>query len=101
MGIDNYMPLSDWRDGTTHADAGAGSIYDLDYLTGNVAGGEGFDWYYHSDEARAAQIRTPISDFWGEDWVWRYKDIAGWWSNAHRNRVSGRGRRSPRPGCQE
>lgn len=89
VGIDNYMPLSDWRDGMSHADAGAGSIYDLDYLTGNVAGGEGFDWYYHSEEARAAQIRTPISDFWGEDWVWRYKDIAGWWGNQHRNRVGG------------
>jgi hypothetical protein len=89
VAIDNYMPLSDWRDGTDHADAGAGSIYDLDYLTGNVAGGEGFDWFYHSEEARAAQIRTPISDFWGEDWVWRYKDIRGWWENEHRNRVNG------------
>ena len=46
VGIDNYMPLSDWRDGAGHADAAAGSIYDLDYLKGNVAGGEGYDWYY-------------------------------------------------------
>ena len=29
IGIDNYMPLSDWRDGAGHADAAAGSIYDL------------------------------------------------------------------------
>ena len=42
VGIDNYMPLSDWRDGLQHADAAAGSIYDLDYLTRNVAGGEGY-----------------------------------------------------------
>lgn len=89
VAIDNYMPLSDWRDGTTHADAPSGSIYDLDYLTGNMEGGEGYDWYYHSDEARAAQIRTPISDFWDEDWVWRYKDIRGWWGNEHRDRVNG------------
>jgi hypothetical protein len=89
VAIDNYMPLSDWRDGTDHVDAPAGSIYDLAYLTGNVAGGEGFDWYYHSEDARAAQIRTPISDFWGEDWVWRYKDIRGWWGNEHRNRING------------
>lgn len=89
IGIDNYMPLSDWRNGTDHADAGAGSIYNLDYLIGNVAGGEGYDWFYHSPEAEAAQIRTPISDFWGEDWVWRYKDIRGWWLNEHRDRVGG------------
>jgi hypothetical protein len=48
IGIDNYMPLSDWRDGEDHLDAGAGSIYNLDYLTANVAGGEGYDWFYHS-----------------------------------------------------
>ena len=29
IGIDNYMPLSDWRDGEDHADAGWGSIYNL------------------------------------------------------------------------
>ena len=59
IGIDNYMPLSDWRDGTEHLDAEYGSIYSLDYLRDNVAGGEGFDWFYHSPEAEAAQIRTP------------------------------------------
>ena len=89
VAIDNYMPLSDWRDGTDHADASFGSIYNLDYLCRNVAGGEGFDWYYHSEEARAAQIRTPISDHWGEHWVWRYKDIRGWWDNEHRDRING------------
>jgi hypothetical protein len=89
IGIDNYMPLSDWRDGEDHLDAGAGSIYNLDYLTGNVAGGEGYDWFYHSPEALAAQIRTPIEDFYGEEWVWRYKDIKGWWENQHRDRIGG------------
>lgn len=89
IGIDNYMPLSDWRDGTDHANFGAGSIYNLSYLCGNIAGGEGYDWYYHSPEARDAQIRTPITDGDGEPWVWRYKDIAGWWGNQHHNRVNG------------
>ncbi|GGL62230.1 baseplate multidomain protein megatron [Wenxinia marina] len=89
IGIDNYMPLSDWRDGETHADASAGSIHDLGYLTGNVAGGEFYDWYYHSAEARDAQIRTPITDGDGEPWVWRVKDLAGWWSNPHHDRVGG------------
>ena len=90
LGIDNYMPLSDWRDGDDHADADWGSIYNLDYLGGNVEGGEGFDWYYHAPEARAAQMRTPISDgAYGEDWLFRYKDIRGWWSNAHHDRPAG------------
>jgi hypothetical protein len=44
VGIDNYFPLSDWRDGFKHADAAvASSIYDRAYLQGNIAGGEGFD----------------------------------------------------------
>ncbi len=91
IGIDNYMPLSDWRDGTDHLDAQhSDSIYALDYLAGNVAGGEGFDWYYHSPEARAAQRRTPITDgAHGEPWVYRYKDLRGWWENLHHNRIGG------------
>ncbi|MFP4239995.1 MAG: glycoside hydrolase TIM-barrel-like domain-containing protein [Rhodosalinus sp.] len=90
IGIDNYMPLSDWRDGPDHLDAGWGAIHDLGYLTSNVAGGEGYDWYYHSDEARAAQIRTAITDgAHDEPWVWRVKDIRGWWENAHHDRVGG------------
>ncbi|MFT6446501.1 MAG: hypothetical protein ACJA1J_002761 [Sulfitobacter pontiacus] len=91
IGIDNYMPLSDWRDGTDHLDAQqSDSIYALDYLAGNVAGGEGFDWYYHSPEARAAQRRTPITDgTHGEPWVYRYKDLRGWWENLHHNRIGG------------
>ena len=43
--------------GAGHADAAAGSIYDLDYLAGNVAGGEGFDWYYADAAGRDAQDR--------------------------------------------
>ena len=45
VGIDNYMPLSDWRDGFEHLDAAEGwpAIYDRAYLQGNIAGGEGFD----------------------------------------------------------
>ncbi|ARO14281.1 hypothetical protein BVG79_00929 [Ketogulonicigenium robustum] len=89
IGIDNYMPLSDWRDGTAHADAAAGAIYNLDYLRSNVAGGEMYDWFYASDESRDAQIRTPITDGYGQEWMWRMKDILGWWSNAHFNRVDG------------
>ncbi|KAA9009043.1 baseplate multidomain protein megatron [Histidinibacterium aquaticum] len=95
IGIDNYMPLSDWRDVEGHADAGWGSIHDLDYLRANVEGGEGYDWYYASEADRAAQIRTPITDFYGEAWLWRVKDLRGWWSNYHHDRVGGA--RAPAP----
>ncbi|MBV0912953.1 baseplate multidomain protein megatron [Anianabacter salinae] len=87
IGIDNYMPLADWRDTPDHADAGWESIYDLGYLQANIEGGEGFDWYYASDAARDLQDRTPITDGgYDEPWVWRYKDVRGWWSNAHHER---------------
>ncbi|MEL7253807.1 MAG: glycoside hydrolase/phage tail family protein [Pseudomonadota bacterium] len=91
IAIDNYMPLSDWRDGTDHLDAqGHNSIYDLDYLMSNVQGGEGYDWVYHSEQAREAQIRTPITDdTFGEPWIYRYKDIFNWWRSGHFERVGG------------
>ena len=90
IGIDNYMPLSDWREDDGHLDAHWGSIYNLEYLKGNIAGGEGFDWFYHSPEARAAQIRTAIADeAYDEPWVYRYKDLKGWWSSPHHERIGG------------
>ncbi len=90
IGIDNYMPIADWRDGDDHADAAWGAIYNPDYLMANVAGGEGHDWYYPSSEARAAQRREPITDgSHGEPWVYRYKDLRGWWSNRHHERIGG------------
>jgi len=96
IGIDNYMPMSDWREGYDHLDADAGSIYNLDYLKSNIMGGEGYDWYYHSPEAQAAQIRTPITDGeHGEPWVYRYKDIKGWWLSTHHERIGGVRQSSP------
>ena len=92
IGIDNYMPMSDWRDGDGHLDAmaGAASIYDVGYLAANVAGGEGYDWYYASTINRNAQIRTAIADgAYGKPWMFRYKDLKSWWSNQHFNRPGG------------
>jgi GTA TIM-barrel-like domain/Putative phage tail protein len=92
IGIDNYMPLSDWRDGNSHLDrlAGNSSIYDADYLRANIAGGEGFDWFYADDAARASQTRTPIADgAYGKPWVFRFKDLKSWWENVHHDRPAG------------
>ncbi|TCT40976.1 baseplate multidomain protein megatron [Martelella mediterranea] len=92
VGIDNYMPLSDWRD----EDLGAGNpdgfriCDDPDGLESQIAGGEGYEWYYASDADRAARQRTPITDgSAGKPWVYRYKDIENWWANPHFNRVAG------------
>src|SRR5690606_23366341 len=64
--------------------------HDLAYLKGNVTGGEGFDWYYAGPEDRAAQARAPITDgAHGKPWVFRYKDLAGWWGNLHYDRPGG------------
>ncbi len=90
VGIDNYMPLSDWREGEDHADAGWGRITNLDYLKANIEGGEGYDWYYAGNPARDAQDRAAISDgAYNEPWVFRYKDIRNWWSRQHFNRPGG------------
>ena len=91
VGIDNYMPLADWRDGSGHADAALWtSPHDVDYLAANIAGGEGFDWFYASAADRLAQIRTPITDgAHGEAWIWRFKDLRNWWSQLHHDRPNG------------
>ncbi|GAB1363699.1 hypothetical protein MASR1M32_29350 [Rhodobacter sp.] len=90
VGIDNYMPLSDWRDEEGHADEAWGSLYKLDYLRANIAGGEHHDWFYDSPEAERFQRREPITDGeHQEPWVFRAKDLAGWWSHRHHQRIGG------------
>ena len=98
VGIDWYAPVTDWRDGTDHLDAQAGYAGPADpaYLADRIAGGEAFDWYYADDGARAAQTRQPIADgAYGEPWMFRPKDLAGWWSNLHHDRDKGVRRPTP------
>ncbi|CAH1652756.1 conserved hypothetical protein [Hyphomicrobiales bacterium] len=91
IGIDFYPPLSDWRDGAGHADAAiAQGPADLAYLRGRLTSGEAFDWYYADDAGRAAQARLPITDgAYGKLWLFRPKDLHGWWSNPHIRRAGG------------
>lgn len=91
VGIDYYAPLSDWRDGGTHADSDvAETIYDPAYLRGNLRGGEAHDFYYANEAARHAQTRTPIEDgAVGKPWVFRVKDLWNWWGQPHVERVDG------------
>ena len=92
VAIDWYAPLGDWRSGPGHTDALAGYMAadDPAYLQSGLQGGEAFDWYYASDSDRDTQARTPITDTaHSEHWIFRPKDIAGWWSNAHHERLGG------------
>ena len=91
IGIDNYLPYADWRDGTSHLDYEPDrTIYDRDYLQSNVEGGEYYDWYYASSADRDAQTRTTITDgAHGKAWVFRNKDIRNWWLNEHFDRPGG------------
>jgi len=89
IGIDYYPPLADWRDGFDHLDlkAGAVSTYERAYIASNIEGGENFDWYYASSADRDAQARTLIADgAYNEPFVFRAKDLRGWWRNAHHDR---------------
>jgi hypothetical protein len=96
VGIDYYPPLSDWRH-EPHLDQDAADTgLDPAYLAAGLAGGEAYDWYYAGDAERAAQTRTPIGDgAAGKPWVFRPKDLAGWWSNGHFDRPGGIERATP------
>lgn len=91
IGLDIYWPLSDWRNGDSHKDAAlAPCIYDRSYLESRMDSGEAFDWFYENEDARIQQNRTPIVDIaYGKDWIFRPKDLKGWWSNLHIERSAG------------
>lgn len=91
VGIDNYVPLSDWRDTPGHLDGTVyDSIYDLEYLKSNIEGGENYSWYYASAADRESQNRTSIADpTYSKPWVFRNKDFKNWWLNNHKNRPLG------------
>jgi len=89
IGIDNYMPLADWRDAGDPGNEDVHSPYDVDYLQSNMAANEGYDWYYVSEYDRKTGLRTPITDGQGEPWIYRYKDLVSWWSLPHHERHGG------------
>jgi hypothetical protein len=90
IGLDWYAPLSDRRDGEPRLDIPA--------LQAGIESGEGFDFYYANDVARASKTRTPITDSaYQEPWVWRQKDVRSFWSHAHFERFGGVRATTPTP----
>jgi GTA TIM-barrel-like domain/Putative phage tail protein len=82
IGLDWYAPLTDRRDG--------GPRPDVATFQAGIEGGEAYEFYYANDAARLAKSRTPITDgAYNEPWVWRQKDLRGFWSNAHYERTNG------------
>ena len=98
VGIDNYMPLADWRDEDRASASPDGFRVGDDPvgLEGQITGGEGFDWYYASGADRESRNRSQIADgLAGKPWVFRYKDIENWWGNRHYEREGGVEKPSP------
>ena len=96
IGIDYYAPLSDWRGTAGERDAMlTDSPYRLSYLVGNLAGGEGYDWYYADKPARDAQDRTPITDGLSKAWLFRQKDLWNFWSQPHYEHAGGAEQTTP------
>ncbi|MBS8258754.1 hypothetical protein DYI23_00860 [Roseibium polysiphoniae] len=88
IGIDNYLPMADMRRGGDPD--GNTDPHDMEMLKAGIAGGEYFDWYYVSDADRREGTRTPISDgTYNKPWVYRAKDLRGWWENLHVERFGG------------
>lgn len=52
VGINARFPLADWRDETAHLDRHWQSIENPKYLMQNMQGGEGYEWYYPTQEDR-------------------------------------------------
>ncbi|MEO1748377.1 MAG: glycoside hydrolase TIM-barrel-like domain-containing protein, partial [Pseudomonadota bacterium] len=82
-----------WREGDAlHADNPDGFAHhaDVEAMKAQVEGGEGFDWYYASEWDRESRMRTPITDgAYDKPWVFRFKDLTGWWTNTHFDRRAG------------
>lgn len=85
IGIDNYLPLSDWREGGgADATPAVTSVYVASELARNIEGGEYYDWYYASQADRDAQNRTPIEgNAQRAPFYYQQKNIREWWENDH------------------
>ena len=70
VGIDNYMPLTDWR--------GNDEVYTIEHFMAGNESGEYWDYFYANEADRLANNRSPITDA-----QFRQKDIRYWRDNNH------------------
>lgn len=70
IGIDNYLPITDWSEGD--------EFYDRDLFKAGIEGGEYWDYFYADDAARIAGTRSPITDP-----IFRQKDFRYWRNLTH------------------
>jgi len=92
IGVDNYMPLGDWRDNTFHKDYLDGWISENDekYIESQIEGGELFTYFYANDAARLAQTRSAITDgAYSTPEEFQQKALRWFWGNFHYNRIAG------------
>ncbi|MGI9365322.1 MAG: baseplate multidomain protein megatron [Rhizobiaceae bacterium] len=88
VGIDNYMPISDWRRSGSPDGQGRMST-DQGMFSSGIVSGEGYDWFYRTAADREAGLRSTINDGLGKPWIYRYKDLKSWWTNQHFERRNG------------
>ena len=82
VGIDAFVPLSDWRDEEGHIDGRMAShIGDLAYLRSNVEAGEYFTWAYRNEAERARQHRLA-PHYRSGPWK-NFKFFSRWWYGDH------------------
>ncbi len=65
IGIDNFLPITDWFDGD--------EVYTVEAFKAGIDSGEWWDYEYASDADRTTGTQTPIVDP-----ALRQKDIKGW-----------------------
>ena len=68
IGIDNYLPITDWRDGD--------EVYEPQHFIDGITSGEYWDYFYADDAGRLANDKRPITDP-----QFRQKDIRYWRDN--------------------
>jgi len=92
VGINYFAPLSDNRQDGEISGVGEfpGAGPDVGSFKANVEAGEFFDYSYADYQDRIASVKTPIDDLtYSKPWVFRAKDLRGWWKNQHHARVAG------------
>ncbi len=70
VGIDNYMPVTDWREGD--------EVYSLEHFMAGNESGEYWDYFYADEAGRLANNKLPITQP-----QFRQKDIRYWRDNNH------------------